>query len=345
MSASRGQIGVDVGSLAIKFAVAGSGGAQIRTWGVIPRLEPGSEMGAPEAERLRSVLERRGIELDRIVVGAPPSIATSAVLELPPRSSGAPIHELARVELARIMRSEAEAIEAVCWDVPLGGKSAAGTTVMGVACPTEHASAIATAFERAGLRVDAIEPECLALSRACAAWCGVGSCILVDLGASSGRVSVIVGGRVAMERDLGELGVRERIIRAAEQIGVRPETMRVFGGTGIADPRVSGWRAGRECVEGLGAEIAEDAVRAIKESVAYVHGRANGASIERVCLCGWGTEIVGVTERVQAELGVEARVIRARTGETGADGETVTLGGVFALASGLAMRSRKEGRP
>lgn len=345
MISSRALIGVDVGSAAIKFAVASASGDQVSAWGVIPRLEPATEFSATEAGRLRSVLERRGIEGDRISVGAPPSMATSAVLELPPRSSGAPIQDLARVELARIMRCDAAGIEAVSWDVPLGGKGAAGTTLMGVACATEKASAIATTFERAGLRVEAIEPECIAISRACAAWCSNGSCVLVDLGAGSGRVSVVVGGRVAMERDLSELGVGDRITRAAEQIGVRPDSMRLLAAAGASDPRVAGWRAGRECVEGLVSELSEDTVRAIKESVAYVHGRASGTSIERVCLCGWGAEVRGVTERIRAELGVEALPIQAATDAMGDDGVQRTLSGVYALAGGLAIRGRKEDRP
>lgn len=345
MISSRGLIGVDVGSAAIKFAVASPCGNHVCAWGVIPRLEPATEFSPTEASRLRSVLERRGIDGERIVVSAPPSMATSAVLELPPRSSGAPIPDLARVELARIMRCDAASIEAVSWDVPLGGKSASGTTLMGVACATERATAIAMMFEGAGLRVEAIEPECIAISRACAAWCSSGSCVLVDLGAGSGRVSVVVGGRVAMQRDLGELGVGDRVARAAEQIGVRPESMRLLAAAGPADPRVGGWRAGRECVEGLATELSEDTVRAIKESVAYVHGRASGTSIERVCLCGWGVEISGVTERIKADLGVDASPIQAATDATGDDGDRKPLSGVFALAAGLAIRGRKEDRP
>lgn len=338
MSAGSGQVGVDVGGVAIKFAHWLPGGRGIVVSGCIPRLNQGSELGADEVRRLAAVLARRGVECNRVVLGAPPAIATGAVLELPPRSSGAPIDNLARVELARIMRSDAGAIEAVSWDVPLGGKGAAGTTVMGVACLTEKAGAISELFEDAGLLVVAIEPECIAMARASERWGGTSSCVVVDLGATSGRVSVVVGGRVAMERNLGELGVLDRVKRAAGDLGVSVTTIGRLAGSGGTSVRLAGWRAGRDGMEELVSELAEDTVRAVHESVAYVHGRATGVPVDRVMIAGWGAEIGGVAERMSAALGIATEVIRPDTGGVG-----TTMSGVLALAAGLAVRGEEGG--
>ena len=325
MSGTRGVIGLDIGSVAIKFVAMDSGG-RVRSSGLIPRLAHGGEISREEAIRIRSVLTRRGLEGTRVAVGAPPTMATGAVLELPPRSSGAPIDDLARAEIARIMRAEAGSVETVSWEVPRVGRGGAGTTVMGVGCHTERATELVEALGEAGLTVESIEPECVAIARAAGAFCGARTGVTVDLGASSGRVGVVVSGHVAMERDLGELGVLDRVASAASGAGLSDGAMRRVILESGADASGSGWRG---VIDGLASEIAEDAVRAIKESVAYVHGKAS--AMERVCVCGWGGEIPGVVERIGAAVGVETSILRP----AGVSGEPV--GATHGLAAGLAL--------
>lgn len=188
------------------------------------------------------------------------------------------------------------------------------------------------------MRVVAIEPECVAIARACARWGGAGSYVVVDLGAASGRVSVVVGGRVAMERNLGELGLSERMTRTSGEVRVGADAIRRLARVGPGAERFAGWRAGREAMDDMARELAEDTVRAIRESVAYVHGRATGVPVEQVLLCGWGSEVAGVCERIGGELGIHTGPIRPGTSVAGAGAD-----GVFALAGGLATRACEEG--
>ena len=332
MSKARGVIGLDIGSVAIKF-VALDEGHRVGAHGIVPRLAHGGEVSLEEACRIRSILERRGIESTRIAMGAPATMATSAVLELPPRSSGAPIDDLGRMEIARIMRAEPDAVEFVCWEIPFAARASSGTTVMGVGCISDRAAELVGTFADAGLTVESIEPECVAVARAASAWCEAESCVTIDLGASSGRVCVVVRGMVAMERDLGELGVLDRLARASGESGLSVAALR----------RMIGHRPEGEATtprstvsDTLASEIAEDAVRAVRESVAYVHGRASDTAVERVCLCGWGAEIPGLAGKIRAELGVQTMAIgpECAIGERGSP--------VFALAAGLALGVQDE---
>src|SRR3954469_22371612 len=73
-----------------------------------------------DAQVLAGALERGGFSGRRVTVIAPRHLLYTEVLELPPRASGAPIEQLARVELARSNRCEEGSFTLGMWDVPLG---------------------------------------------------------------------------------------------------------------------------------------------------------------------------------------------------------------------------------
>src|SRR5690606_26804280 len=124
-------IGIDVGARSIKAAQLGRAG---RAWGVrtlarLTRSTPGLP-GAAEAVRLADSLGRLGFQGRRVVLAVPEDRLLTSVFELPPRSSGAPLEQMAIMELARSVRRDARSLEAACWEVPAPTRAGAGTHLM-----------------------------------------------------------------------------------------------------------------------------------------------------------------------------------------------------------------------
>lgn len=330
MNRTLGSIGIDIGSRAIKFVGTDARTAEPRVSGIVPRLVPGGPIDAVEIDRIAAILRRRGIWSGSIVLSVPPSIASTAMLELPPRSSGAPIDRLAQVEMARIMRCEPDSIEAVAWDVSLGGKAAQHASVMAVACPTESVRAISEQFEDVGLTVDAIEPPCIALSRAARVWSKISSFITVDLGAVSGRICVVTGGAVALERELGELGMVERLGCAAAPLGLGADSLWRLLQSGDTEAKPT-TRTAAELARVFTERLAEDVQRAIEESIDYVRSRGGAARPEAVAIAGWGSRTLGLVEAITAAGDLPAIVFQR--------GE---VDGVRGLAAGLSLRRFEE---
>lgn len=355
----RSAIGVDVGTWMLRAAQVDLRTRDVVGWVAIPRLTPGVAVDRAELCRLRSVLDRRGMMGDRIVMAAPHDVTSSAVLDLPPRASGAPIERLALVEMARLHRCEPGALEAASWDVPFGGKVATQCAVMASACPSEVVLSLVDAASDAGLLVEAIDLECLALHRAVRVWgtvlagteevTGEGSGgargggggseqaagarasrldgFLIDLGATSGRLSVVSGGAVVMERQLGELAIGELVERLADELRLEPriagEVLRGLRPESVSWRRASDLRG--ECLDELASQIAE----AVRESGSYVSGRSGDLSGASVWLAGWGAALAGIGGRV-------VRATSRACGIVSPSGGGMSISSEHSLAAGLA---------
>ena len=103
--------------VARKAGPAGEAAAETEAPSDIPREASGA-FGSEEAHRLESVLYRQGFTGNQIVLAVPDGKLMTAVLELPSRASGAPVDQLARVELGRLHKRDPGEFEMGCWDVP-----------------------------------------------------------------------------------------------------------------------------------------------------------------------------------------------------------------------------------
>lgn len=330
MSHDLASIGIDVGSRAIKFVGLDARAGEPRVSGTVPRLVPGGPIDGAEVERIAAVLRRRGVWSGSLVLAAPPAVSSTAMLELPPRSSGAPVDRLAQIEMARIMRREPDSIETVAWDVPFGGKAAQHASVMAVACPSESVRAFSEQFEDQGFSVEAIEPPCIALARSVRAWSKAGSFVTVDLGAASGRICVITAGTVTLERELGELGMVERIGCAAAPLGLTGDSLWRLLQAGQPEERPT-TRTAEELASTFRERLAEDVQRAIAESIGYVRSRGGAVKAELVALAGWGSQTLGLVEAIAAEGQLPCTAV--------GQGQ---IDGVRGLAAGLALRRFEE---
>ena len=172
---------------------------------------------ADEIQTLRDVLARSGFEGDRVVLAAPPAVLLQSVLELPPRSSQAPIEQIARLELARSHKCAPDSFEMGCWDLPpvaagQSVKAGKGTLVMAVGYPHAAADPILDAFDAAGLQVVALDAAPCAIARACAPAAVLvgpegGMTAILDLGWSAASLSLIHCGAIIYGRVLADGGL------------------------------------------------------------------------------------------------------------------------------------------
>src|SRR5439155_18590480 len=102
-----------------------------------------------------------------VVLGAPPEVVTSDILELPPRAPGVPIEAIARAEVARIHKCDPSSFAMSLWDLPTPARGSKTTSLMAVRCPTAAAEAYLDTVEAESLNVVALDVRTSAAARAC----------------------------------------------------------------------------------------------------------------------------------------------------------------------------------
>lgn len=180
-------VGVDIGARTMRAVVLRSLG------GSYEMLAAAESVRAPnhpiptqlDVERLVQAVERQGFAMRDVVLGAPSDRLASAIIELPPRASGAPIETLAKAELGKAVPGE---LEAFVWDLP-PGRRAKASEYLAIGLPHALAHELLAPFTSAGLDVVAIEPESCALQRIT----GSNSRVVFDSGVRGVRVFAFEG--------------------------------------------------------------------------------------------------------------------------------------------------------
>lgn len=236
-------IGIDIGTCAIKAAqmrLDDAGPVLVRA-ASIPRAASDATISPGEAARLLNVLWRMDFRGKAVVAAVPPAALLSSVMELPPRSSGAPLNDIARQELARSHKADAAGVELTWWELPGGARANEGTHVMAVGCKHADAEALMDAFETAGGDVIAIDAPTLALVRAAGKRLAPAPSLtaLVDLSWSGADLIIVQGHTIVYERCMHELGLAALVAQIKTKLGVDDESARYL-------VRHTGCTAGRE---------------------------------------------------------------------------------------------------
>jgi Tfp pilus assembly PilM family ATPase len=310
---SRSPIGLDIGPRTIAAAqlVTGRGGLRLDAAAKLDR-PAGAEvvLTAEEAGRVAQVLRRQGFVGRQFVLAIPEQRLLSAMLELPPRSSGAPLEQLARMEMSRANRLEPGGFEMACWEVPGPARAAAGTHMMAVACRHADADELIGGMEPAGLHIAALDARAWAIARACqpALEASETTAAVLDMTENAALLAIVHDGAPAYERLLSD-GALERLrdaIRA--KLGMDSEVAdHLFERMGLrsaseADDDVSRGAAAllSEHLEALATEL--------RTALAYAEHRFS-AEIRRVLVQGSGAAIPGVPERLSELLGIPAQAL------------------------------------
>lgn len=323
------------------------GGWVLRGAVSIPRLEPGAELSVREAERVMGVLERRGFEGRRVVVTPADRSVHSALLELPPATSGAPVDQIAAMEVGTSLKREPGTFEMAYWAIPSPPRGSGGVHARAVACPHASSMELLSVLESVGAEVVAIDVRAWALARAFAASPAQLTAV-VELGWASGRLVLLHGGSVAYERILEEWSLRSLFDAMANVLEIDAGSVRAL----LDSPeffrpnedRRSGagpLSAARRCM----TTAVESLAKEIEVSFRYIAHRFPGESgageVGAVHVCGPGASLANLPSDLGEKLGVKTALATpatlVRLPEHGAVDRGGASGPELVAALGLAM--------
>ena len=343
---TRSPVGIDVGSRSVKAVQLGRDRFGDGTWRVTAAAEirrddtgpapaaaqqppqqprPNYVLTAAEVRRLVGTLERQGFGGNAVVIAAPNERVFSSMLELPPRSSNAPLEQIARMEVARAHRFAPDSFEMGCWDLPAAARASKQTPVLAVACTHADAAAVMYPLEALGLDVTALDVTAAALARACtpllAADAG-GIIGIVDLGWTGATLSLMHQGVAIYGRTLGDCGILRLYHTLSSRLGLEVDVIDyMLSDTGISGavsaaaegtaPAVPAPRKGKAATDAAGLIAAhfEAAVHELHVSLTYAQHQYPDTPLSRLLVVGGGGCIRGVTEHLSATLGIEARAV------------------------------------
>ncbi len=326
----RSPIGADVGGRFLRAVqlLPGPGSWQVAAAARLVRSRPAQPLDGQEVRRFRDVLFRQGFAGRDVVLAVPPEMLLTNILELPPRSSGAPVEQIARAELARMHARPANSFEMGCWDLPVPARAKKGAPVMVAACGHAEADAYLDVFEGEALRVVGLEAEASAVARALrgAAGLGGGMTAVLELGWGCGLLLLLHGGTVVYQRSLTEAGLA-RVHRALTgQLGLDEETADfVLGGEKPSPPEGEGpgaWRV-RADVQSKLASYFRRLRDELQASLSYALHQYPDAPVQRLVLLGAGARLGGLSEFMASAVSAEVR--------------TIGLGDVARAPAGLAV--------
>ena len=299
----------------------------------VERPDSAAAVGVDDLALLLEVMDRQGFAPVELVVGVPTPDTFSEVLELPPRASGAPLEQLAKMEVARIRRCDPEAFELACWDLPAARRVGDSTHMLGVGCDHESADALLDLFEGAGARVRALDVRACALARA-AGPMPPGLTAIVELGWERARLVAVLDGVILYERRIEEAGLREARRAVQEQLDVDEDVADLLlESRGLdVDPELSS-----ECLA-IVESTWEGALEEINASLSYAEHRYTGGDFGRLMVAGPGAALAPTLALLGTMLGMEPSPL---TPDSRADcwriDATLASSPAMAAALGLAM--------
>jgi len=224
-----GAIGVDIGTRSVKAIqlTRGLRGWSIRAAARFPRPQTDAPWSAAEAARIRAVLDRQGFGGSAVVLATPPDRLLSGVLELPPRRSGAPLAQIARMELARMHSRTPTSFEMSCWDLPDSPGKKDQSYVMAVACGHEEAEQLVGEFERGGLVIQAMDVRCCALGRACASAAAPAGQVtaILEIGWQTTHLVLVQHDVILYEREMLDGGIGKLAAALEKRFGFDAQTV------------------------------------------------------------------------------------------------------------------------
>lgn len=321
-------IGLDIGERWIKAvqllrAPAGSE----RPWRLLASARfrrKSATLDHAEIARIESILNRRGFTGGNVVLTPPANRLVSAALTLPPTSSGAPLDQIAKAELARASRRDPDGLEIGWWPVPTpagGPKDSQSTHAIAVSYARADIDHTVSAFDAVGLDLIAMDAPAWAFAR------GVGAilraqtfrpelCAVLDLGWTVANLIVLRDGVPVFERELLDLGIGSLHNELSKSLAFGEQVCdHIIERVGAPDAKgvpslVKGsepWstepdEASRRVADYLNRVAAEVSV-----SLSYLTHRYPSWPVDALMVVGGGAMIPGACERLGAEVHLPTR--------------------------------------
>ena len=301
--ATRGRtsIGIDVGERTVKAVQLSRlpGGWRIEAAATISRSGSSSVLDAGDLRQLHESLAQQGFEGNSIVLSVPGGDLLTGILELPPRSSNAPIDQLARSELSRMHKCDGPGFEVACWDLPAPARAANSTFVMAVGCKHADADGLLDLFEGEGFEVECLGTHATAVARACEPLLADvdGDTAILDIGWSSAQLVLVHAGVIVYERKLHRGGVMALTRLLAGQLDVsEDEAENLLWSLGL-DAEAPAHDASEDVrARVLAASTAhfQDMVKEMQIPFSYLVNQYPDAGVRRILLVGGGAGVRGL---------------------------------------------------
>lgn len=285
----------------------------VLAWAVFPRRDqhaethpttPGAALDAEELEWAKSILNRRGFKGNRVSCSPRPRDCTQHVLELPPPESGAPLDQLARVEVARARKCDQNAFEFGHWPIPHRGRSHES---MAVACPIEVINDIIATYDSCGLEVVGIDLPELAIMRAVFQTPTLSTPteqpeidVVLQVNWNSSLAIVTLGKQIVYVRRIAH-GARSVWELARSRFNLSQNSAAtLLNRDEIADQSESSQKVHTACWASLSKELASE----IDVAIAYVSHSFRTAPLGKVIMCGYGAMNTTLLNRLDQVLGL-----------------------------------------
>lgn len=311
----RTPIGIDLGTSSIKAAqlVRTRTGWRMVAGACFLRSDGEDALSASEFSRLLGVLDRAGFTGDKAVLGAPRTVLRTALVDAPPRSSGAPVEQICAAEFARMFRLSPGSSQIHLVEVP-NATSRNDTSQMAISGISDSdAERLIAPFDNAGLLVEAIDLASEARCRASRSVCREGNELtaLLDVGSSGIGLSVFRKGDSVYHRWLNGAGVDRLVEAVCRSLSIEPAAARMLARrVGLIPPAIEEADSVRiSRVLSLGREYAEGLFHDILRSLAYVLDRFPGESVAQCWLIGGGACVPGLGEFLAEFAGLEMEVL------------------------------------
>lgn len=327
MKASHPLIGIDISQRNIHAVQCAPSreGPIITASCSFPRLSRPDATIADEARRLTGALARRGFRGTDLVICLPDDQLITSYLELPPRSSGAPVERLAAAELGRVYKRDPANLETAVWELPAAGRKSGGAAqCLAIACEHQHTEALVDAFIGEGMMVRCVEPRMASLARAGARALTPGAAaafdvhFVLDLGLDRSQIIALRAGKL-LDRRLLEGGETNPLIcelantlhidsSVAEILLTRPWNWDDQHGES-ADSSGNSKDHTKRAIASILDRFAANLNEQLRLSAEYVAHRYGGASCHGILLAGEFGDLPTIADLLAARAGLPVRAI------------------------------------
>lgn len=287
-----------------------------------------------DARLISGLVRRGGFEGHRLALVLPRSWTLSTTLELPPAESGAPVQQIARLELARMHRVDATSLHHVLWEIPTPARAGHGVHAMCVGVLRDRIGSALDSLEAEGLETSVLECASVSLARAANHGAAPGELVcILDVGWGGLAIVLTLGGTVIFDRVIEAVSWKDVCEQLAQRTGIGRDVIRSTPLDDSAQPRLRA--ASRDVLNEFMARTEPEVVR----SLAYVAHRYPDVRVSRILVAGEGWAAPGLCERVGTAVRVEAAVFEpARRWRIDEHLNPAGLEPSFAMALGIASR-------
>jgi len=317
-SLTRTPIGIDLGGRWIKAAQLARvprKGAQLAA---ATAMQCADQQEGPTDEqigRLLELLRRQGFSGRQVVLAAPRDAVRMDILSLPPRESGAPIEQIAHMEMARMHKFEPAAVRTDMWDLPQPARGGEGAHVMVAGCEHERAEALLGMFEQHGFDVIGLDCQAWAVLRACRPLLAPAPEItaILDVGWAAASLVVAHEQTLVYERMLNDGGTQHLHAALATHLKLEDHAVdHALSDLTLRDPAEDGDTSSPMLAElrGMVATHFVELAEQLQAAFAYVTHQYPQTRVSRLLLTGGGAAVCHLDEQFTETMGIEVRTVR-----------------------------------